>query len=735
MIRGSLSESGSRERLQMHLQKIAVFVFCFCSFPWSFPLASPTVSGSAAHRFQQGGSLVGQIRDKNGAVIANAIVELYAQSGEKILETRSNEDGTFGFSGVQVGEYLVKVTIPGFGVTGAQAHVTFGENSRLEITINPVEVSSSSSASTEPPVYNALFSPILANGPTHLLSGKKTQLRFYIGPRNEKNALSIGQWTVNPKILEETENIPLTVTMTCRVCQGDRVQSRVITFSGKEQKSSEAAFSFVPTSSLAKKNGTILLDIMSRGVTYNHIVIAVQVDPAVPPTRPGSADRQGVADLGAWAVPKQPEEVPDLILTLGRDGNGSISLQIEPVLEEFAAKLGGEYLDHGELRTFRINLTDMVMQAALQKTSLTLRGFVDQQNEVLRKVLAQTVGGIQNINFDGQVQMSKDDEKTVLTSFFSLGSFAYYKLFREGGGALEDIANKLESFSVDGRPLRILIRSYGIAFPWQLLHNDRDPSQSADGFWGFKYAITADYLGRSYGGALPDAFEKTTTDFSVFGEYRASPGEAPVVSVLAQKQAAYFQAIWESTNFATADSSQTFLDSIRQHRDKLDFLMIYAHGSSGSVITKLQDGTIATVDEAAGPRMMFSQTENMLPYDLEQLPVGAVLGGNAYLSRQPIIVLNACDTGSSALARGTNRLTLPVAFLDIGARGVVATEAPVWNIFAYQFGNELIGEILKGSAVGPGLLAVRIKFLNSYNNPFGLLYSYYGNASAKVLVN
>jgi Carboxypeptidase regulatory-like domain len=156
-IGGSLSGSGNGECLEMRVQKMAVFVFCFFSFPWSFLLAGPTVSAFAAHQFQQSGSLVGQIRDKTGAVVANAIVELYAQSGEKILETRSSEDGTFSFSGVQAGDYLVKVTIPGFGVTGARADVRFGESSRLEIMINPEEVSSSSSASTEPPVYNALF--------------------------------------------------------------------------------------------------------------------------------------------------------------------------------------------------------------------------------------------------------------------------------------------------------------------------------------------------------------------------------------------------------------------------------------------------------------------------------------------------------------------------------------------------------------------------------------------------
>ena len=114
--------------------------------------------------------------------------------------------------------------------------------------------------------------------------------------------------------------------------------------------------------------------------------------------------------LGPGSVPKQPEEIPDLIVTLSR-GKWRAQLQFEPVLQELAAKLGDGYLDHGEFRVFKTKMTDVVMQAAVQKTSLTLRSFVDQQNEALRKLVAQTVGGIQNVSFDGQVQMTVDDEK------------------------------------------------------------------------------------------------------------------------------------------------------------------------------------------------------------------------------------------------------------------------------------------------------------------------------------
>jgi len=689
----------------------------------------------SATQLQQEAALAGHIRDQSGAAVANAIVELYSETGEKILQTNSAEDGSFTFSGVQPGNYAVRVTIPNFATTVISAHVGFGESGNLDVLMNPREASAKSVSISEPPVYNALFSPTLKDKPTHLLSGKRTELRFYIGAENSENALSIPQWTVNPAILRTKGNIPLSITMTCIVCAKDRVQSKVITFSGSNQKSSEAIFKFIPQRNLAGKDGTgqILIDVMSRGVPYNHLAVNLQIEESAEGTEQSSTKETQAHSLGDWVVPQQPEEVPDIVLTVGREQSGVLTLQIDPILPELTKLLGGKFLKNGEVRSFQIKgLTDQVMQAALQRTSLTLRGFVDKENAGLQEVLARSPGGVTTINLDSYIQLQSEDRDKILSTFFSLGSFVYYKLFRESGAELEGLSNQLESFSMPDRPLRILVRTDGISFPWQLLHNDEGTNQSGDGFWGFKYQITVDSLARSYGGALPTSMQLETGDISLFGEYRASVDESPVVESLSQRQADYFRSSLRSENVVTVDSSKSFLDSMKQHNKSMDFLLVYAHGSSGSVIEKLPSGNVVIVDEVQGPRMMLSRTEDILPYDLEELPVGTGASSTLFLSRQPIVVLNACDTGTSAISRETGRLTLPVAFLDIGARGVVATEAPVWNVFAYQFGNDLITEMAKGVQVSKSLLEVRRKYLTSFSNPFGLLYSYYGSSNVKV---
>src|ERR1700693_4271368 len=120
----------------------------------------------SAPQLQQESALIGHIRDQSGAAVANAIVELDSESGEKILQTTSADDGSFTFSGVQPGNYAVKVTIPNFFTTVVTAHVGFGESASLEVIARPGEASATSASISEPPVYNALFSPTPKDKPT-----------------------------------------------------------------------------------------------------------------------------------------------------------------------------------------------------------------------------------------------------------------------------------------------------------------------------------------------------------------------------------------------------------------------------------------------------------------------------------------------------------------------------------------------------------------------------------------
>jgi hypothetical protein len=228
---------------------------------------------------------------------------------------------------------------------------------------------------------------------------------------------------------------------------------------------------------------------------------------------------------------------------------------------------------------------------------------------------------------------------------------------------------------------------------------------------------------------VPSALTTTGDRLSVFGLYKAGDGESPAVSVLGHQQADYFKSKMQLQQAVEIDSGVSFLRNLKQHNEYVDFIMVYSHGSSGIFVSQV-GGHLVVQREALGPRLIFSQNEYVGPVDIMQVAVGTDTTDRPFLQRYPIVMLNACETGTTAISTGFG-LTLPLAWLHLGARGVIATESPVSNVFALRFGNDLIDEMANGREMSQGLLAVRLKYLKA-GNPFGLLYSFYGGMAVNV---
>jgi hypothetical protein len=703
--------------------------------------------GQIAQAPQSSGSLVGQVTDPSGAIVAKVKLELVNESGSTIATTLSDSSGSYGFRSVPFGKYTLRVTSPGFKVLVKQLEIGAGQSLRTNVVLavgsvsQTVEVSAGGGGNyyppppPPPPVYNAVFSPTAQNETLHLLNGRRTSLHFYIGPHNKKSALKVPLWTVNPKILKSKNNLPLTITMTCLFCSEDSVQSQVITFAANKRRSSETAFVFTPNYSLAQQGtgaSDLLVDVFSQGVQYDHLAIAVYVDNQN--TESTTAGEKRVEVEGT--MPAAGENVTrgaDLIITLQPQINGAISLQLEPIDGDLAGRFADLHLDHGQPRWFQAgDLTTDEINAIAGKAALTLRGIADQSDDALQRALAQSPNGAVNIESSDYVTLSDHDRDSVLSSFLSIGTYLYSRLFQESDPDLKELLKRLESFPLPpGRHLRILIRTNGISLPWQLLH---DPSNSnAVGFWGFRYEMTIDSLQRKYPGTVPGTLTTGADRLSVFGVYKAGEGESPAVEVLAHQQADYFTSKMQVQQSSTVDSSLSFLQNLKQHNDNLDFIMVYSHGSSGIIVTQTGDGHLVVQREAQGPRLIFSQTEYIGPIDIMQVAVGTDTTTRPFLQKYPIVMLNACETGTTAISTGFG-LTLPFAWLHLGARGVIATESPVSDVFALRFGNDLIDEIANGKDMSQALLDVRLKYLGM-GNPFGLLYSFYGGLGINVSHN
>ena len=107
------------------------------------------------------GTVVGTVKDPTGAVVINAVVELFNVGTNATHTSRSDQDGTYQFENVDVGEYQVRVQAPGFKNAVAERFwLAARESKRLDITlvvasqITQVEVTVNSAAAVQTEVSN-----------------------------------------------------------------------------------------------------------------------------------------------------------------------------------------------------------------------------------------------------------------------------------------------------------------------------------------------------------------------------------------------------------------------------------------------------------------------------------------------------------------------------------------------------------------------------------------------------
>jgi len=177
-----------------------------------------------------------------------------------------------------------------------------------------------------------------------------------------------------------------------------------------------------------------------------------------------------------------------------------------------------------------------------------------------------------------------------------------------------------------------------------------------------------------------------------------------------------------------ARSKQEFLERLKAGGSNLLLLWSFTHGHSGDTIDTFNGKTLV-MSEVGGQRLSFSETNFLAAQQLKTETI--VQSGNYYFSSRPFVFLNGCETGTQG-ARATTDHSLPGIFLIRGARGVVATEAPIWDLFGYAFGATFLEKLMTGVDAGVAMLETRREFMQENRNPFGLLYSFYGNPAVRI---
>ncbi len=107
--------------------------------------ASPTLNmapqNQAAGRTAAPATVVGQVKDMTGGSAPGAVVKLKSPTGLVQQQTATNETGTFTFSGVPSGRYLVEADMPGFKTTTlGPVALAAGESRNAELILAVGEV-------------------------------------------------------------------------------------------------------------------------------------------------------------------------------------------------------------------------------------------------------------------------------------------------------------------------------------------------------------------------------------------------------------------------------------------------------------------------------------------------------------------------------------------------------------------------------------------------------------------
>jgi hypothetical protein len=318
--------------------------------------------------------------------------------------------------------------------------------------------------------------------------------------------------------------------------------------------------------------------------------------------------------------------------------------------------------------------------------------------------------------------------KKHLVDLAMYGKTVYDRLFNKA--AQEELAAYLDPSSFTA-PTFI---SEVIPFPWEVLYEGQDfRDGDAEMFWGIRYAPAR--ILQPDRSLKKHSLEQLPPSDMLFClhhrlKYAKSQEWQEVQKLLGQATDSRFQLLADSmcAEAAAAEDGDRLLEYLdRAEHNMLHFACHCRPAEAGAdalLISALKDDQAISEDE----RTLTLETSR-----IELIP--------GRFNRQPLIFLNACQSGPSPDDVGKT-YNLPVMFMKRGAGAVIATACPVPDVFAAEFARvfyteflrpqKLVGgarqDVLKSRMIGEALQRTRRYFLTKYNNPLGLAYGLYSPA-------
>ena len=352
----------------------------------------------------------------------------------------------------------------------------------------------------------------------------------------------------------------------------------------------------------------------------------------------------------------------------------------------------------GRRYTMDILGEDLFLNVTINQSANDLARLTERLQKEIRKIALVASKRIE--------PFTDDEVQKLLRPLAKQGRIAFKRVFGQGYEA--DVIKKL---LLSKRPINIQVVSEDFYLPWECLytHSLSEPL-AIEHFWGMKLAIFRKIYQRQGAGAyVPPAIQVAGTPTVGLLTYLRLNGvrekELPFFEALAQKR--------KITLFR--------LQPLEPEKWDEDFKLFQHFWQRPMHVAHFACHASHAADD---PTLSSIRLSNEFCISLEDME-----GFEITINGNPLIVLNACETGQINPLYTSH---FAGAFLQYGARGVVATECAVPDTFAADFIQQLYTHLLAGVPLGESLLQTRQHFWQQERNPSGLLYAMYAPPSIRL---
>ncbi len=500
------------------------------------------------------------------------------------------------------------------------------------------------SAGLQPTQYNVTVEPNESRDPLVLIPGRPTEITFWIGEPVEESVA--GGLEPGPMLeaIAAGEPVGLTVTLYSHISDEATYQQREIVFDPAMEGSTRARFEIVPSAKAVSDSagiGEFVFVVDARGMEIDVLRFSAIVGE---PTEEAKAAYVQPGKVEMEALVSDEISCPDLVLSITpQDGSSRIAIVIRPILRELKDRIQKDLGDaSADFWVLASGLTRPSLEGLIRDAYTEMRGIVEQNNSELQRVYKSigvdtAIGAATTL-----LQFSSEDRTRILKRIQAKGSALYWRLF-QGDPRLATVMRSIDSFVFE-RPLRVRILAAEVYAPWQILYPDNAIPVDPARFWGFRYEMGTLQLVDAAPGRPRTVMQRPSPGDVVFARWRAS-GPKDSVAERATLLAEHLQKK-VGGGIQVKDSRDTLKTALTNGAASLKLLFAYGHGSSGTKLVVYDEAPpiVVVVQDVAGQCFLFSKEELLTPSALDEWNPRTV---PRHLASQPIVILNACETGTS----------------------------------------------------------------------------------------